>query len=287
MIRILLICLSLFSLRTAGAEPLRILTYNVLYGFNHGRAPEIGAKWIDEQKPDIVALQELNSFKQGTLEKISKNWNHKYAVILKEKGFPVGLTANSEITIIEKRLDGMWHGYLHCKVKGIHLFVVHLSPSQHAFRMKEAKLLSEKAKPLLAAGESVLILGDFNCNSPLDRKWLNARPKDEEAIDEKTTQRRAGNADPDYAVMSQFLALGLIDLVHARQPGAELQRGTFATRLLPQYRTDEQRKDKTWRIDFILADPTLAKRCSSARIPRDKEVDLISDHYPVEAVFEK
>ncbi len=85
--------------------------------------------------------------------------------------------------------------------------------------------------------------------------------------------------------MKQFLALGLVDLVHAKQPAEELQRGTFATRFLPKYRSDAQRKNKTWRIDFILADPKLAKRCTSARIPRDKEVDLISDHYPVEASF--
>jgi endonuclease/exonuclease/phosphatase family metal-dependent hydrolase len=286
MIRALLICTTLLSISTAQAEPLRILTYNVLYGFNHGKAPEIGAKWIAEQKPDIVALQELNGFKQGTLGEIAQKWNHNHSVILKEKGFPVGLTANSEIIVIEKRLDGMWHGYLHCKVKGMHLFVVHLSPSQHAFRMKEATLLCAKVKPLLAAGESVLVLGDFNCNSPLAQKWLEARPKDEEIIDEKTAKRRAGNADPKFAVMSQFLNLGLIDLVHDKQATAELEHGTFATRLLPKYKTDEQRKDKTWRIDFILADPRLAKRCSSARIPRDKEVDLISDHYPVETVIE-
>lgn len=286
MIRTLLICTTLLCIHTAQAEPLRILTYNVLYGFNHAKAPEIGAKWIAEQKPDIVALQELNGFKQESLEKIAKKWNHDHAVILKERGFPVGLTANSGITVIEKRLDDMWHGYLHCKVKGMHIFVVHLSPAQHAFRMKEAKLVCAKAKPLLDAGDSVLILGDFNCNSPLDQKWLDTRPKDEETIDEKTAKRRAVNADPNSAVMTQFLALGLIDLVHAKQPTGELERGTFATRLLPKYRTDEQRKNKTWRIDFILADPTLAKRCTSARIPRDKEVDLISDHYPVEAIIE-
>jgi len=229
MIRTLFISIALLSIYTARAEPLRILTYNVLYGCNHGKASEIGAKWIAEQKPDIVALQELNGFKQESLKNIARKWNHGHAVILKEKGFPVGLTANSEITVI--------------------------------------------------------LFGDFNCNSPLDQKWLNARPKDEKIIDEKTVKRRAGNSDPDSAVMSQFFTLGLIDLVHAKQPTKELQRGTFATRLLPKYRTDEQRKDKTWRIDFILADRTLAKRCSSARIPRDKEVDLISDHYPVEAVF--
>ena len=287
MIRLLLLCFVLISTHTASAEPLRILTYNVLYGFNHDKAPEIGAQWISEQNPDIVALQELNGFKQGTLEEIAKKWHHDHAIILKERGFPVGLTANSEITVIEKGLDEMWHGFLHCNVKGMNIFVVHLSPSQHAFRMKEAKLLCEKAKPLLDAGETVLFLGDFKCNSPLDQKWLDARPKNEEALDKKTAQARTGNADPNSAVKAQFLALGLIDLVHVKQPTAELERGTFATRLLPQYQTDEQRKDKTWRIDFILADPVLAKRCTSARIPRDKQVDLVSDHYPVEAIFDK
>ena len=139
--------------RSAQAEPLRILTYDVLYGFNHGKAPEIGAKWIAEQKPDIVALQELNGFKQGALEKIAKKWNHDHAIMLKEKGFPAGLTADSEITVIEKRLEGMWHGYLHCKIKGAHIFVVHLSPFRHAFRMKEASLVCAKAKPLLEAAK--------------------------------------------------------------------------------------------------------------------------------------
>jgi hypothetical protein len=69
----------------------------------------------------------------------------------------------------------------------------------------------------------------LNCNSPLDQKWLDARPKNDEAIDEKTAKRRTGNSDPDSAVMAQFLALGLIDLVNVKQPTAELQRGTFAT----------------------------------------------------------
>ena len=150
--------------------------------------------------------------------------------------------------------------------------------------MKEAKSLSAKINPLLDAGKNVPVLGDFNCSSPLDKSWLESRPK-EDPTDTKTAKRRAQNADPDYAVMSQFLNLGLVDLVHAKQPAAELERGTFSTRLLPKYSTDAQRKNKTWRIDFILADPTFAKRCASARIPRDKEVDLISDHYPVEAVF--
>lgn len=284
---VLLLACSLFLAlaSTAPAVPLRILTYNVFYGFNHGKSPEVAAGWIATQKPDVVALQELNRYTQASLEETAKKWGHNHTVILKEKGFPVGLTANSPIEIIGKQLDGMWHGYLHCKLRGTHLFVVHLSPSKHDFRMAEAKLLCAKIKPLLEAGESVIVLGDFNCSSPLDRGWLEARPKDNDSLDEETAQRRARNADPAYAVMSQFLGLGLADLVHAKQPAEELERGTFATRLLPNYKTSEQRKHKTWRIDFLLADSALAKRCTSARIPRDMETDLISDHYPVEAVF--
>jgi endonuclease/exonuclease/phosphatase family metal-dependent hydrolase len=285
MIRLILSCAALLTFPSAHATPLRLITYNVLYGFNHGKAREIGPKWLAAQKPDIVALQELNGFTQTTLEQTARQWNHDHAVILKEKGFPVGLTANSEINIMEKRLDGMWHGYLHCQVKEIHLFVVHLSPSQHAFRMHEAKLISAKIKPLLAAGEPVIVLGDFNCNSPLDQRWLSSRPADREPSDPEAAKRRAANADPHAAVMAQFLELGLVDLVHAKQPATELERGTFATRLLPNYRTNEQREDKTWRIDFILASPGLANHCTSARIPREKETDLISDHYPVEAVI--
>ncbi len=72
MIRFLLLGFVLISTYTARAEPLRVLTYNVLYGFNHGKAQEIGSKWGADKKPDIVAKQELNNFKKATLEKIVK-----------------------------------------------------------------------------------------------------------------------------------------------------------------------------------------------------------------------
>ena len=39
---------------------LKILNWNVLYGFNHGNSIELGTRWIVNQSPDVVALQELN-----------------------------------------------------------------------------------------------------------------------------------------------------------------------------------------------------------------------------------
>lgn len=39
------------------------------------------------------------------------------------------------------------------------------------------------------------------------------------------------------------------------------------------------------RIDFILAAPSLAKKCNKAEILNKKETHLLSDHYPVMAEF--
>jgi hypothetical protein len=134
-------------------------------GFNHGKAPEVGAKWIADQKPDIVALQELNGFKQGTLEKIARKWNHDHAIILKEKDFPVGLTANSKMTIIEKRLDGMWHGYLHCEEILIATPLSTKSGSTHGLRMTRP---STKRPPSAAQETPIQTLPS----------WLNSSPSD-------------------------------------------------------------------------------------------------------------
>lgn len=281
--RLLVILFSLASLLVSSAHriaaegpaPFRVLTYNVLYGFNHGKSADLGARWIAGRYPDIVALQEMNGFTQDSLAALAKRWGHEHAVILKEDGFPVALTANSPIEVIEKRLEDMWHGYLHCKVRGVHVFVVHLSPSKHEVRLREAGILTTKIKPLLANDERVLLMGDFNTNSPLDMQWLEPRP-----YVAAWRQQEPENADPGYLTMRAFLEAGLFDLVREKRPTTEVSRGTFATTIKEQARPGRQ-----WRIDFILADPGLALRCIDARTTDDPLVHQISDHFPVQASF--
>ena len=41
-------------------ETLKIVNWNVLYGFNHKKSVKQGANWIKKQAADVVALQELN-----------------------------------------------------------------------------------------------------------------------------------------------------------------------------------------------------------------------------------
>ena len=46
------------------SETLKIVNWNVLYGFNHKKSVKQGANWIKKQAADVVALQELNGHDQ-------------------------------------------------------------------------------------------------------------------------------------------------------------------------------------------------------------------------------
>ena len=79
--------------------------------------------WINSKEPDIVALQELCGYTEQKLLEDAKKWGHKYAIILKTGGYPVGLTSSKPIVLKEKVMDDLWHGMLHCKTWGIDIFV--------------------------------------------------------------------------------------------------------------------------------------------------------------------
>ncbi len=115
---------------TAKQKNFRVVCWNVLYGFNHHKSVKEGVQWLAKQQPDVVALQELNGNTAKSLAKLAKQWGHGYSAILKENGFPVGLTSKQPIEVIERRVKGFHHGYLHCKTSGVHFFVVHFWPGK-------------------------------------------------------------------------------------------------------------------------------------------------------------
>jgi hypothetical protein len=63
-----------------GAElkPLKIINWNVLYGFNRGQSVGAGTRWLQDQQPDIAAFQELNGISEAQLkERESFSWVSK------------------------------------------------------------------------------------------------------------------------------------------------------------------------------------------------------------------
>lgn len=247
-------------------ETLKILNWNVLYGFNHGNSVESGVDWIKRQSPDVLALQELNGNTADSLRERAQLWGHKYSAIHKEKGFPVGLTSTEPIEVIERKVKGFHHGYLHCKTHGIHFFVVHFWPEKD----HEAIAIIDKIEPILESGQSVVVLGDFNTNSRKDVTFL--------AESDKVT--------PRFGVVDRFESKGFVDVVHKHDKQALYSCPSPIT--IPKWSASiEEVKAKRQRIDFIFVDQKLQRRTISGTILRSEEIEKVSDHYPVVTVIAK
>ena len=246
-------------------ETFKIVNWNVLYGFNHKKSVKQGANWIKKQAADVVALQELNRHDQVGFKELASEWGHDHAAILKKGGFPVGLTSNQPIEVIERRVKDFHHGYLHCKTHGIHFFVVHFWPGKYW----EADWILDKTAPLIERGEKVIILGDFNGNSRKDEDFLIANA---------TLRKR------DYTFVDKVEAKGFVDIVHKHDPEAKISQPSSIT--IPRWTKDlKELKLKRYRIDFVFADKSFAEQSHSGTISLAREIETISDHYPVIVEF--
>lgn len=263
-------------------ETLRVMTYNIWYVFNHGKAQVEGKQWVASQTPDVVALQELTNIKPAKLQELATAWGHPHSSLLKTRGFSVGLTSRWPIETIEKNVEGMHHGYLHAKTGNTHYFTVHLSPFRWSVRLKEADILLSKIKPLLDRGEDVIVLGDFNACSPADKRWLAENP----ALLEKTATsdkkhdhvENLRDGKIDFSVMEKFLAGELSDTASGKLPENAASHTSFPTGILSNKKTAVTQGQ---RIDFILCSRALLQKVERAAIVTEGTVNSLSDHYPV------
>lgn len=197
---------------------------------------------------------------------LQKKWGHNYSVLLKAKGFPVGLTSGMPIEVIEKRVKGFHHGYLHVKTQGVHFIVVHLWPGKE----HETEIISGIAQKLIDEGEKVVVLGDFNSESPLDGDYINTKP--------------ALKGKVHYGVLCRYMEVGLVDIVNRCDKNALVSQPSPA--VIPKWQPDMKSVEaKQHRIDFILTSDNLSEKCVDATIIRNEEVEKVSDHYPVIAKF--
>ena len=266
------------------APQMKIMTYNVLYGFNHQKSMKEGVDWINGQNPDVLALQELNGFNETKLSQMAMGWNHNHAVILKEQGFPVGLTSKTPIEVVEKRIEGLHHGYLHCRTAGIDFLVVHLAPNEYLVRQKEADIIVEKATKIRSGNKSLVVLGDFNSFSSADKERMDNKT---ELLERQKKGKNLNNGQFDYSVMERFAKSGLIDICDKMLSATDARRFTFPTMMADYVKSREDQKKFARRIDYILLDSNLATKCTQVLIPRDVILDSISDHFPVIITIEK
>lgn len=286
---ITLICFYSFNANSQEAQSdLKVMTYNIWNGFDWGKDTVRKVKlinWIKSKAPDVLALQELNDYDEEMLQADAAKWGHKYVKLLKPNGYPVGITSNKPITLKERGIKDFWHGFLHIETYDIDFFVVHLSPADVDYRLKEAGILAEKIKSL--TNEKFVVLGDFNSHSPFDGDALKLN---ESLHDKYFTQKDKNNysnlrlGEFDYSVISTFLAIPAVDV---SQKYVQIEdRFTFPTpALIGIYQTAEEVMQNKERIDYILTSATLAKFCTNVTIFNKGITESLSDHFPLMAEF--
>lgn len=268
----LLFLLSLFVFTGANAQNLerdwltdrqkiKIISYNIMDGFSNGADKDRIARftaWVKEQSPDVLALNELCGFTEAKLKELAAGYGHPYAAIVKENGYPVGLTSKTPIQVIDRKIDGYGHGLLHCKVLNMDFLVTHLNPSDRLKRKQEADNIVNYITDNRLT--DCLLMGDMNAHSPFDASWTDEHLE-------------------NYAVISTFMAASLHDICYMFT--ADAQRYSYPTRILVSSPKGEALRRQQERIDFIFVTDSLRPNCVDAEIYNGSDTDYLSDHYPV------
>lgn len=254
-------------------QPFRIISYNILEGMKTDTTTgkQQFVSWLKEKNPDVLALQECNGFTQQTLEALARTYGHSYAVIVKEKGYPTGLTSRYPITGIRKVNEGMTHGYIVARVQDYNIIVLHLNPHQYKKRREEiARVLRDSS--LQAGKRHWVIMGDFNSHSPLDKGRMEngrvIRVQQAAAKKNPKIENLVDGQHIDFTIQQSMLDAGFTD---AALWYDEIQeRETGKSNILSDSR-----------IDFTYISKDLRRKLLQCGFIYDDFTKKYSDHRPI------
>ena len=262
-------------------EKIQIISYNIFNGFDWGKDLERRERfitWIKSRSPEVVAMQELCGFTQESLTELAKEWGHSYAAIVKEDGYPVGITSKKPITVENKIIENSGHGLLHVKTYGFDFLVTHLNPSETMKRQNEAKFILNYIKDKNL--NNFLLMGDMNSHSPIDADYMETNATGVLAKYGGKDSKNLIEGKFDYSPISTFLSFPLIDV--CREYVAPNKRTTFPTPILMGVSKHEDVRLKTQeRIDYIFVPFSMNEKVVDAFIFNGKETEYLSDHYPI------
>ena len=250
-------------------DTLRLISYNILEGMKLDQTTgktELAA-WVRSMYPDILALQEANRFTQESLERLAVSYGHPYVVTNIKKGdnYPVALTSKYPIEVIAKITEGVSHGAIHVRIRGVNIVVLHLWPHAtgsndhtdgNSYRMAEITAFLDGTLKAHPGEVRWLMMGDFNSVSPLDADDL------------------PGGIGLNYDVHTKILGSGYHDLMRS-------YRGYF----IPSCPTAAFAGGNATRIDFIYGSSAMLSDMTCVETVRDDFTDTRSDHYPLMTEF--
>ncbi len=271
-------CKTGVKVKDQSSDNLKIISYNVWYGFT--KVPERKESWITwmrNQHPDIVSLQELNEYSPEKLAEDALSFGHPYSVLLKEDGFPTGITSRFPIEDVKRVTEGFHHGLLRVRIEGIYVYAIHLHPSNWETRKVEIKQILEDIASL-PPDSKIILAGDFNTFSPLDSSYYS-HGRLEPFFAERDSlygEKNLNKGQLDYSVIQEILDSGLIDLEASMRTSSFIFPGSFPTLVEKEGEHGDQR-----RLDYIYASDNLASKVTRADIITSDTAFLLSDHLPV------
>ena len=201
------------ALSVSAAEGItRVIGYNVLIGFNRAERIEETAAWLREKNPDVVLFQEIARQTSESFARQAKLWNHSHAAVCKPwQDYSIAMTSKRPFEMVEMRIDGLHHGYILARIDGVYYMSIHLSPFRYSMRIRETEIYAKRLKPLIEAGEKIIMMGDFNNPSPYDAAQANSNAAALEArrYDNRPHIENLRNGFFDFQCMNQLLEAGL------------------------------------------------------------------------------
>jgi exodeoxyribonuclease-3 len=234
---------------------------------------------MNEQHPDIVSLQELNEYTAQKLAEDAKSYGHEYSALLKEDGFPTGITSRYPIEDIQRIREGFHHGLMRVRIQDYYVYVIHLHPSNWETRKTEINLILQNIEKL-PDDSKVILAGDFNTFSPLDSVYYShgrLQPffNDRDSL---YKEKNLNNGKLDYSVIQEVLDFGLIDLEASMRDASF--HGSFPTSIEKEGEHGDQR-----RLDYVFTSKNLTGKVTSARTITTDTAAILSDHFPVVVDF--
>ena len=279
------------NLKQESTTPLKVMSYNVLYGFNHGKQIDAGAKWIASQSVDFLALQEMYKFTPERLSMLAKRWGHQHSYYYKRKpgkGISLAFTSKFPINDVQILEEGVNRGFLLLESGGIHFIVVHLTSQRLGDRQQESSYISSTIKQLIEAGEKLVVLGDFNAMSALDHQRHSNMEIELQAMRDHPKKRLNLNANNfDTSILKSYYELGLYDSTYYQLIDSDKKDkliGTWPSMAVKKVTSKEIQQQRFMRIDYILTSQNLVDNIIDADVLNRSDaqvLDQISDHYPV------
>ncbi len=251
----------------------KILSYNVFEGFEKDSSKIANFRqWIKVKAPDVVAFQELNNFSKADLVALATSAGFPYTVLQKRAGFPLAMMSKYPITDVIKVTEGMQHGILHAKIAGYHIFVTHLHPKNYPKRIVEVDSVLKYIN-LVPKTEKIILVGDFNNMSPLDRNDYDNEAKMKLVLNSEKNNpgtQITNEGKIDYTAIQKILDVGLIDTWRQFNPVYDKSAPTKI-----------KNHQNYTRIDYIYVNKTLLPYAVDAILVKDEVTDHLSDHYPM------